>query len=70
MKIDWIKFCGSYGDSYYEVGKNGIQDLYIEDCSTEAHCERKQLRMVCDGELEKVRKLDGSTYGYQKSKTE
>lgn len=68
MKIDWIKFHGIYGDLEYIVGLNGVRELRIEMYSTEPFCGRSQLRIYCDGDVHRVRSLEGSNYDFKKSK--
>ena len=67
MKIDWIRFHGIYGDCEYAVGTNGVRELRIESYCTEPGLSACELRMECDGDVVKVRSLDGANYDYQRA---
>jgi hypothetical protein len=68
MKIDWIRFHGVYGDCEFHTGKDGVRELHIEEYSPESYCSSSELRMVCDGDVIKVRSLNGANYDFQKAR--
>lgn len=67
MRIDWIIFHGIYDDSEYTLGREGVRELLIESCVTEPYCRRSQLRIYYDGDVYKVRSLDGANYDFRKA---
>jgi hypothetical protein len=68
MNIKYIKFHGIYGDAKYEIGKDSVVDMCIENYSTQPHCGHTQLRVAYVGGLEIVRSLDGSNYDFMQDK--
>lgn len=68
MRIDWIRFHGAYGDCEYSVGNGGVRKMSIESFCTEPGLSACELQMECDGDVVKVRRLDGANYDFQKAK--